>query len=106
MKKVIWHPKARDEISQFPKSIRDELGYLIFRLQKGDVLDMPYSKPMPSVGRGVYELRSRGQDGIYRVFYYQKFESGILVFHCFKKKTDKTPVKEIEQGRKNLKEFI
>lgn len=106
MKKVIWHPSARSEIRNFPEQVRNELGYLIFRLQKGDRLDMPQSKPIPAVAKGVYELRVRGSDVAYRAFYYLKYEEGILVFHCFKKKTQKTPLKEIERGIKNLKELL
>ncbi len=93
-------------MSGFPKAIRNSLGYLIFRLQKGDVVEMPYSKPMKSVGQGVYELRVKDADGSYRAFYYLKCEDGILVFHCFKKKTRKTPLKEIKKGIKNLKELL
>ncbi len=67
---------------------------------------MPHSKPMRLVGKGVYELRSKGTDGAYRAFYYLKCEEGILMIHCFKKKSQKTPLKEIERGIKNLKELL
>jgi phage-related protein len=33
---------------------------------------MPPSRPMPSVGPGVEELRIRDRSGIYRAFYYTK----------------------------------
>lgn len=41
----------------------------------------------------------------YRVFYTVVTESGVLVFHAFQKKTEKTPLKEIELGKKRLKEL-
>lgn len=108
MKRVIWHPKAREEIRTFSKEIRHEFGFLIYRLQKGDLLTMPHSKPMPSVAQGVSELRIQGTDGIYRAFYYLKSEDeeGILILHCFKKKSQKTPIREIEQAIKNLKDLL
>jgi len=65
---------------------------------------MPLSRPIPSVAQGVYELRVRDRDGIYRVFYYTKSPLGIFVFHAFQKKTQKTPDQEIELGRKRLRE--
>ncbi len=67
---------------------------------------MPDARPMPEVERGVYELRVRDADGIYRVFYYLKSKKGILVFHAFTKKTQVTPQSEIEIGRKRLWEML
>ena len=52
---------------------------------------------MKSVAIGCFEIRLKGGDGIYRVFYVLKTEVGILVFHSFKKKTQKTPIKELEK---------
>ena len=82
------------------------MGDLLRALQKGEMLTMPHSKPMPSVGSGVYELRVKNADGAYRAFYYLKHEDAILVFHCFQKKTQKTPLREIQKGVKNLKELL
>ena len=67
---------------------------------------MPYSAPMKTVAAGASELRVRGADGIYRAFYFAKSSAGILVFHAFVKKTPKTPMGEIEIGRKRLKELL
>ncbi len=105
MKKVIWHPKARDIISSFPESVRQELGYLLFRIQNGETLGMPHSSPMKTVAVGAHELRVRGSDGIYRAFYFTKSSEGILIFHAFMKKTPKTPVDEMDIGKKRLKEL-
>jgi phage-related protein len=80
VKRVIWHPKAKDIISSFPESVRLDLGYLLFRIQNGDSLGMPHSSPMKSVAAGASELRVRGTDGIYRAFYFTKSSDGILVF--------------------------
>ena len=57
---------------------------------------MPNSRPMPKVAPGVSELRVRGEDGAYRGFYYTASARGILVFHAFVKKTQRTPPLEIE----------
>jgi len=61
---------------------------------------------MPSVGIGVAEIRVKDRDGIYRTFYYVKSRKGILVFHAFVKKTQKTPKQEIELARKRLSEML
>ncbi len=106
MKAAIFHPAARDAIRLFPKGVRRELGKAIFDLQKGAVLSMPLSRPMKSVAPGVEELRIRDQTGIYRVFYYARLPSGVLVFHAFPKKSQATPRHELELGRKRLRELL
>lgn len=100
LRPVVFHPTARTEIRAFPESVKKEMGDLLRALQKGENLTMP------SVGSGVRELRVKGADGAYRAFYYLKHEDAILVVHCFKKKTQKTPLREIRKGIKNLRELI
>jgi phage-related protein len=58
------------------------------------------------VAAGVSELRLQGEDGTFRVFYYTAAPEGILVFHAFAKKTQRTPPLEIELARKRLKEIL
>ncbi len=106
MKKVLWHPKARSEVQSFPEEVKRELGYLIFRLQKGESFGLPASRSMPDVAAGVSELRARGTDGVYRAFYFLKVEDQVVVFHAFKKKTQTTPPQEIKLGARRLKELI
>jgi phage-related protein len=103
---IILHPKARDEIRRFPKEARVRLGRSLFRLQMGETLGMPQSRPMPAVAPGVSELRVRGQDGIFRVFYFAATAKGVLVFHALAKKSQRTPPLEVELARKRLKELI
>jgi len=83
-----------------------ELGKAIYDLQKGEVLTMPLSRPMPSIEPGAAELRIRDRAGIYRAFYYSRSPRGILVFHAFVKKTRATPIRELDWGKKRLKELL
>ena len=61
---------------------------------------------MPTVASGVAELRVKGEDGIFRVFYFTATKKGVLVFHAFAKKTQRTPPLEIELAKKRLKELL
>jgi phage-related protein len=54
---------------------------------------------MPSVAAGVEELRIKNRSGAYRVFYFIKMETAILIFHAFQKKTATTPPQEIKLAR-------
>jgi phage-related protein len=82
------------------------LGRGLFLLQMGERIAMPNSRPMPMVAAGASELRVKSEDGIYRVFYYTASRRGVLVFHAFVKKTQRTPPFEIELARKRLKELL
>ena len=106
MKSAIFHPKARQEITAFPDEVKRELGKAIFDLQKGNILAMPLSRPMPAVAAGVEELRVRDASGIYRTFYYKKSKEGILILPAFVKKTQTTPQHEMDIARKRLKEML
>lgn len=106
MKQVEWNLNTLKAVKSFPEDIKKELGYLIYKLQIGDSLNMPHSKPMTSIKSGCHELRVKGSDGIFRVFYILKNEDKVIVFHAFKKKAQKTPKKEIDTAKRNLKEIF
>lgn len=106
LKEAVFHPLAREVLRSFPEEIRREIGKLIFDLQKGEHLSFPISRPMPSVALGVEELRTKDRSGAYRVFYYVKSTWGILIFHAFVKKSQKTPQHEIDLGKRRLKEML
>ncbi len=56
--------------------------------------------------KGLYEIRIEYNSNIYRVFCC--FDKGklIILFHGFQKKTQKTPVREIERAKKLMKEYF
>ena len=105
IKRIIFHPKAREAIRDLPDQIKEELGQALFILQQGYKLCMPLARAMPSVAQGIEEMRIRGRDGVYRAFYFTRASDGIVVLHVFKKKTAKTSPLDIELGRKRLKEM-
>ncbi len=92
--------------SPVPERSAVSLGRGLFRLQLGEQIGMPNSPPMPAVAPGVSELRVKGEDGVFRVFYYTASRRGVLVFHAFVKKTQRTPPLEMELARKRLKELL
>jgi len=106
VKEAIFHERALEMLRSFPADARREIGKAIRDLQRGLSLGMPLSRPMPSVGVGVSELRVRDQANVYRTFYYTKSARGILIFHAFVKKTQKTPEQDIILGRRRLREML
>lgn len=106
MKVVLLHKSVIREIEHLDFSIRRRLTELFAILAEGESVGMPLSRPMPSVENGAHELRIKDRSGNYRVFYYTKHQSAILVFHMFKKKTEKTPDREINTAKSRLKEML
>ncbi len=51
----------------FSKEGRIEAGTLLRRLQRGEGLGLPHSRPMPSIGRGCHELRVADKSHEWRI---------------------------------------
>lgn len=61
---------------------------------------------MPSVGKGVREIRVWLEAGTFRVIYLAKLKDAIYVLHCFQKKSEKTAANDIELARNRYKELM
>jgi len=71
------------------------------KLQQGDLLEMPISRPMPSIGSGCHELRINDRTVTWRIVY--RIDSdAIVIADVFKKKTQKTPKKVIDRCQRRL----
>jgi phage-related protein len=103
---VIMGDSAKKEIQTWPLEVKKDLGSILTKIQKGETVGYPDTKPMKTVAPSCYEIRLKGSDGIYRAFYILKNDLGILVFHSFKKKTQKTSQSEIDTGRIRLKNLL
>ena len=79
--------QCQKEIEEFPEEIREDLADMLARLDAGLMLAMPISRPMPTIGRGVHELRLKDRSGIYRVIDVLVRQDDIWLVHAFKKKT-------------------
>jgi phage-related protein len=93
-KPLVW---LYGEIKTPPLSAdaRVEAGFLLRRLQRGDDLEMPHSRPMPAIGRRCHELRINDVGGTWRVIY--RIDSdAIVITDVFMKKTQRTPRSVIE----------
>ena len=104
MKPVELRGKALDDLRRFPQSARRAAGYQIDRVQRG--YDPDDWKPMPTIGKGVREIRLREAAGSFRVIYLAKLEDAVYVLHCFRKKTQKTATGDIELARNRYNELM
>ena len=60
---------------------------------------------MPSIGKGVREIRIWDEAGTFRIIYVVQTQHGLIVLHAFAKKTQTTSKRDIELARKRLKEL-
>jgi phage-related protein len=102
-KPLVW---LHGEIKTPPLSLeaRREAGFLLRRLQRGELLPMPQSRPMPRTGKRCHELRIVDADATWRVIYRLDFDA-IVIAEVFAKKTVTTPRLVIESCQRRLKEY-
>ncbi len=83
---------------------RVEAGVLLRRVQRGETIRMPHSRPMPGIGRRCHELRIEDADATWRVVY-RVDPDAIVILEVFSKKTAATPKAVIDNCRRRLKEY-
>ncbi len=102
-KVVVW---LRGEVKTppFSASARIEAGLLLRRLQEGETLSLPVSRPMPSIGAHCHELRigDSETDKQWRIVY-RIDPDAIVIADVFQKNTQKTPKRVIENCQRRLK---
>ena len=102
-KPLAW---LRGEIKSppFSSEARIEAGFLLRRLQQGERLGLPHSRPMPTIGPRCHELRIRDSEQIWRIVY-RIDPDAILMLEVFSKKTPTTPRGVIEDCRRRLRHY-
>jgi len=102
-KPLVW---LHGEVKSPPLSreARIETGYLLRRLQRGDLIGLPASRPMPSIGARCHELRINDSAGSWRLIY-RLDSDAVVILDVFSKKTRATPQTVIDTCRRRLKEY-
>ena len=100
-KPLIW---LHGEIKTPPLSsaARIEAGYLLRKLQMGELLSLPHSRPMQSIGSKYHELRIDDENKAWRVVYRIDYDA-IVILEVFEKKTQKTPREVIENCKRRIR---
>lgn len=88
----------------FSREARLEAGLLLRRLQRGELIGMPDSRPMPSIGPRVHELRIRDVGRTWRIIY-RLGPDAIVIGDVFAKTTRRTPDTIIERCRERFRRF-
>ena len=102
-KPLVW---LHGEVKSPPMSdqARFEMGFLLRKLQAGELLGLPQSRPMPSIGPRCHELRVTDPDVTWRLIY-RLDSDAVLILEVFAKKTPKTPQKVIDACKRRIRNY-
>jgi len=76
-------------LREFPVGARQDAGRQLDRVQRG--LQPNDFKPMPSIGRGVEEIRIRDEAGPFRVIYTARLADAVLFYTCLRRRRRRRP---------------
>jgi phage-related protein len=102
---IHWEGDSKEILSMFPQEVKLSLGYSLRRLQNGE-FPACETRSMPSIGKGVWELKEADERTWYRVVYLSRIGNVIYVLHCFEKDGRKTDQRDIATARSRLKQVL
>lgn len=101
-KELRWLGSSYRDLLAFPEQARREAGYQLGFVQFG--FEPTDWKPMSTIGKGVKEIRIH-VGGEFRVIYVAKFEEAVYVLHAFRKKTQRTPKRDLDAAKTRFREL-
>ena len=102
-KSLVWlHGAIRTP--PFSAAARREAGILLRRLQRGEQLSLPHSRPMPDLGRRCHELRIPDARHTWRIIY-RTDPDAVVILHVFAKKTQQMPQSVLQIVRSRLRAY-
>jgi phage-related protein len=85
----------------FSAETRIEAGVLLRRLQRGESISLPHSRPMPGIGKACHELRIQDENKTWRIVYHIDNDA-IAILEVFAKTTQQTPKSVINTCKARL----
>lgn len=99
---IAYKSYFKDFFDSLDGSTQEKILYVLMLLRTQDRLPTKFIK---YIDEGLYELRIEYNGNIYRIFFV--FDEGrvVVLFNCFQKKTQKTPLNEIKKAMKLKDEY-
>ncbi|MBN1914811.1 MAG: type II toxin-antitoxin system RelE/ParE family toxin [Parachlamydiales bacterium] len=92
---------VREWLKTLTKSQKKIIGEDVKTVEMGWPLGMPLVK---SMGKGIWEVRSNFKNGIARILF-KMHKNQMVLLHGFIKKSQKTPLKDLETALKRAKQL-
>ena len=98
---------VEDFLLSLPPKLRAKAYSDILLLARlGTNIREPYSSPIKGEKyKGLFELRTKFSTDITRIFYFTHHNNKFILLHGFVKKSDKTPVRELERAIKHKNDY-
>jgi len=104
MKAIRFLGDSLKRLREFPEDARHDAGYQLDKVQRG--LQPDDFKPMPSIGKGVEEIRLWEDSGTFRVIYTARVREAVVVLHAFQKRTQATSRQDIELAKRRFAQLL
>ena len=104
MKPIRFLGDSLSRLREFDTDAKQDVGYQLHKVQRGEQPDD--FKPMPSIGKGVEEIRVWDESGTYRVIYTARLADAVYVLHAFQKKTQATVKRDIDLAKARFTELM
>src|SRR5580765_7799456 len=88
----------------FSQAARIEAGLLLRRLQAGEQLTLPHSRPLPAIGPRCHEIRIHDERVSWRIVH-RLDPDAVIIAEVFHKTTRTTPRHVIEMCRRRLRVY-
>ena len=99
---ISWEGDSKETLLGWPSAVRIDFGNSLREMQEGRPARLDV-RPMPSIGQGVFELKTGDDAKWYRLVYLARIDDVIYVLDCFEKDTRKTEKKDLDRAAKRLK---
>jgi len=98
---ISWEGDSWEMLKTWPREMQHRFGVALREMQDGrrPTLD---TRPMQSVGKGVFELKDADDATWYRMLYLARIDDVIYVLDCFTKNTRKTESNTLNRARMRL----
>ncbi len=101
---TFYSEKVESQTLKFPAGILANFLHIAEMIE-----DLGLNLGKPYVGRldaGLYEIRSKGKEGIGRSVYCMAKGKEIVILHSFIKNSQKVPKKDLDLAKKRMKEVL
>ncbi len=101
---TFYSRKVESQTLGLPKGILANFLHIAEMIEElGPMIGKPY---VGSMGSGLYEIRSKEKEGIGRSLYCTVKGKEVVILNTFIKKSQKTPIKELDIARKRMREVL
>lgn len=95
---IAWEGDSLCVLKSWPRDVQRDIGLSLQKIQVGERAIL-LTRPMKSIGQGVFELKTADEATWYRVVYLARIENTIYVLDSFTKQSRKTEMNDLNRAR-------